>query len=432
MARQILALTFKDVRLLARDRAALIVLFVMPLMFILIMSTALKGVFEPGTDRGPIALLVVQQDRGVRYLNGERVVLAQAAVDALQGLPGLEIVVETRRGVLTPEEAEALVAQGEYPLALIFPEDFSRRVVEGWRQPESPPAVRFVVDPGVPFPVTASVRAAVMAVVNRTVAYAQAPYRVQEAFRRAAASLPAPQQERLARSLTGTLTEMYNLADVAGSAEVRVETVVPAAFRRAALPTAVEQNVPAYTVFGMFFIAGVLAHSLWKEKHLGTSLRLRAAPLPRTALLLGKLLPYYLVNLVQVALMFGVGRAVLGLPLGRHPAGLVVVSLATAAAATGLGLVVAAWARSENQITGLSTLLALVLAAVGGMMVPVFVMPSWMQRLARLSPHFWALQGYQDILVRGLGVREVLPEVAILLGFAVAFYTLALLRFRWE
>lgn len=429
MVRQVLALTFKDIRLLLRDRAALIILFVIPLMFTLVMSTALKGVFEPGTKQRPIALVVVLQDEGVAYLNGEHVVLARAAVDALQGVSGLDLVVDPD---LTPAQAEALVAEGTYPLALIFPRDFSRRVVEGLRQPGRRPVVRFVVDPGLPFTVTASVKAAVVAVVTRTVAYGQAPYRVREAFEQAAFSLPPAQRQTLARGLTRTLTEMYDLAEVGGRSEVRVETVVPAAFRRENLPTAVEQNVPAYTVFGMFFIAGVLASNLWKEKHLGTSLRLRAAPLPRAALLLGKLLPYYLVNLVQVALMFGVGRVVLGLSLGNSLAGLVLVSLATAAAATGLGLVVASWARTENQISGLSTLLALVLAAVGGMMVPVFVMPSWMQHLARLSPHFWALQGYQDIIVRGLGTQDVLPEVGVLLAFAAAFYAFALMRFRWE
>jgi len=427
MLRQLLALTLKDLRLLTRDRSALVLLFAMPLMFILVMTTALKGVFEPGTENRPIALPVVNQDQGTMYVNGRRVVLARAVVDALRGLPGLEVVTG-----LTPAQAEARVARGAYPVAVVFPEDFSQKALEALTRPEVRPEVRFIVDPGTPFSVVAAVRTAVMAVANRTVAYAQAPYRVQEALGRAAASLPEAQREALARGLTQALTEMYALTQVGGASEVQERTVVPTGFHREDLPSAAEQNVPGYTVFGMFFIMGVLASSIWKEKALGTSLRLQAAPLSRRVLLLGKLLPYYLVNLIQVALMFAVGRLVFGLSLGHSPGGLVLISLATAAAATGLGLTVAAWARTENQITGLSTLLALVLAAVGGMMVPVFVMPSWMQRLARLSPHFWALQGYQDILVRGLGVREVLPEVAILLGFAVAFYTLALLRFRWE
>ena len=415
MLRQLLALTLKDLRLLTRDRSALVLLFAMPLMFILVMTTALKGVFEPGTENRPIALPVVNQDRGAMYVNGRRVVLARAVVDALRGLSGLEVVTG-----LTPAQAEAQVARGAYPVAVVFPEDFSQKALEALTRPDVRPEVRFIVDPGTPFSVVAAVRTAVMAVANRTVAYAQAPYRVQEALGRAAASLPEAQREALARGLTQTLTEMYALTQVGGASEVQERTVVPTGFHREDLPSAAEQNVPGYTVFGMFFIMGVLASSIWKEKALGTSLRLQAAPLSRRVLLLGKLLPYYLVNLIQVALMFAVGRLVFGL------------SLATAAAATGLGLTVAAWARTENQITGLSTLLALVLAAVGGMMVPVFVMPVWMQRLARLTPHFWALQGYQDILVRGLGVREVLPEVGILLGFAGAFYTLALLRFRWE
>ncbi|MDQ7029670.1 MAG: ABC transporter permease [Ardenticatenia bacterium] len=150
----------------------------------------------------------------------------------------------------------------------------------------------------------------------------------------------------------------------------------------------------------------------------------------RTGTFTGKLLPYYLVNLGQVALMFAIGRLVFGMSLGRAPLALVLVTLATAAAATGLGLLVAALGKTRQQITGIATLLVLVLAALGGTMVPVFVMPAFMQALARLSPHYWALQGYQDIIVRGLGVAAVLPEVGVLLGFALAFYTVALIRFR--
>jgi len=154
--------------------------------------------------------------------------------------------------------------------------------------------------------------------------------------------------------------------------------------------------------------------------------------MPRSALLLGKLLPYYLVNLIQVALMFAVGRLVFGMNLGSSPLALTMVTLATAAAATGLGLLVAALGKTTSQISGISTLLALTLAAVGGMMVPTFVMPDFMQTIAKISPHYWALSGYQDVIVRGLGVQAVLPETGVLLGFAVVFYLFAVWKFRFE
>ena len=111
---------------------------------------------------------------------------------------------------------------------------------------------------------------------------------------------------------------------------------------------------------------------------------------------------------------------------------MVIVSLATSAAATGMGLLVATFGKTPEQVGGLSTMLALTLAAIGGMMVPSFTMPEFMQAIGKISPHYWSLTGFQDVLVRGLGIQDVLNEVAVLCGFAVVFFIVALLRFRFE
>ncbi len=156
-----------------------------------------------------------------------------------------------------------------------------------------------------------------------------------------------------------------------------------------------------------------------------------AAPLSETALLLGKLFPYYLVNLIQIVLMFAVGVILFGIKLGNLPA-LIVISFALAAAANGLGLLVSALGKTEAQVEGFSVLLAITLGALGGMMVPTFVMPDVMKTLSLFTPHAWALAGYHDIIIRGLGVKEVLREVGALLGFAFLFFIVALSRFRFN
>ncbi len=143
-------------------------------------------------------------------------------------------------------------------------------------------------------------------------------------------------------------------------------------------------------------------------------------------------MPYYLVNLVQVVVMFGVGVLVFHMSLGHAPLALAAVTLATALAATGLGLLVAAIGKTRAQVNGMSTLLVLTLAALGGMLVPTFVMPGFMQKLAFITPHAWALDGYQDVIVRGLGLQAVLPDVAMLTGFAILFFGFALWQFRFD
>ena len=146
---------------------------------------------------------------------------------------------------------------------------------------------------------------------------------------------------------------------------------------------------------------------------------------------MGKLLPYYIVNLIQIVLMFAVGVLFFDLPLGNLPA-LILVSLALAASANGLGLLVATIGKTEAQVNGLSVMLAITLSAMGGIMVPVFVMPGFMKKLAQFTPHAWALTGYHDVIIRGLGLSDVMTEAGILAGFSGLFFLIALWRLRLD
>jgi ABC-2 type transport system permease protein len=129
--------------------------------------------------------------------------------------------------------------------------------------------------------------------------------------------------------------------------------------------------------------------------------------------------------------MFSIGVIVFGMDLGDVPA-LILVSMALSATSNGMGLFVAAVCQTEAQVNGLSVLLAVTLSALGGMMVPTFLMPGFMKTLSFFTPHAWALKGYQDIIIRGMGIRAVLPETGILLLFAVFFFGIALWRFRFD
>ena len=436
MFHQIFALTVKDLKILFHDRGGMITLFAMPIMFILVMSVALQSAFQVGGSDRPVEILVVNEDLGAPYIGGGEAHLAAEALAALKQAEGLHLVETWEGKPLTRQQAEALIADGAYRLALLFSPDFSQRVVEAVTTGEGEPAtVTIMVDPAAGTQLIAPVKAAVAATLNRTVAYAQAPYRIEAALVTATRDVSpqsAPLVAQIGQALTAQLLATYDLGEIGGQSEVRLEETTPTAFQVEELPDSVEQNVPGYTLFGVFFIVGVLASSILNEKEVGTFRRLMVAPLSRTALLLGKLMPYYLVNLIQVGLMFAIGRLVFGMSLGHDPLALAMVTLAAAAAATGLGLLVAALGKTQRQIGGISTLLALTLAAMGGMMVPVFVMPDAMQTLAHLSPHYWALQGYQDVIVRGLGMRAVLLETGVLMGFALIFYTVAVARFRFE
>jgi ABC-2 type transport system permease protein len=201
-------------------------------------------------------------------------------------------------------------------------------------------------------------------------------------------------------------------------------------------PSAVQQNVPAWLVFGAFFVVIPLSNTLIRERQQGTLKRLRTMPVGQGTLLLGKLAPYFIVNVVQVMLMLAAGLwlvpALGGEALQLHGSKLALafVSAAVSIAALGYALLISAITRSTEQASLLGGAGNLILAALGGIMVPKFVMPETMQQLTNVSPMAWGLEGFLDVLLRGAAVPEVLPEVAALLAFGIATLAIAWMLVR--
>jgi ABC-2 type transport system permease protein len=196
-------------------------------------------------------------------------------------------------------------------------------------------------------------------------------------------------------------------------------------------PTAVQQNVPAWLVFGAFFVVIPLSNTLIRERQQGTLKRLRTMPVGQSTLLLAKLAPYFIVNAVQVMLMLAAGVwlvPLLGgeaLQLHGSMAALALVSAALSIAALGYALLISSVTRTTEQATLLGGAGNLILAAVGGIMVPKFVMPEAMQQITNVSPMAWGLQGFLDVLLRGGGTLDVLPEVAALTALGVVALAVA-------
>ena len=426
MLNQIFAITLNDWKVLLRDRGGMVSLFLMPIMFILVMSAAQQGMYEVADDDNPLQILIVNNDTGD---------VAAEAIASLEGVDGLEAITSYEDELLTQDSAEALIVDELYDVAVVFPADFSELVLAAASGEDIEEAeVLFVADPATSYQFLAPIRGSLEGFIREQAAYAQMPLRLQNGFDDLAAEMPAEQAPfvtELGEQFVGAVTEEDGSVS-SGSLGVTFEQIVPAEYSGVEYPTSAEQNVPGYTIFGVFFIVQVLATSILREKQDGTFRRLMVAPLSRTAMLLGKLLSYYIVNLIQVASMFAIGHFVFDISLGNAPMAIIVVTLATAAAATGLGLLVATLGKTPEQIGGLSTMLALTLAALGGVMVPVFVMPEFMQQIAKISPHSWALAGYQDVIVRGLGLADVWLEAGVLGGFALVFFLFAVWRFRFQ
>jgi ABC-2 type transport system permease protein len=335
---------------------------------------------------------------------------------------------------ITRTLAEDLITARTYSLALVFPPDFSDLILKAASESAAEKAVvSFIADPAVGNQLLAPVKGMVTGYIEREASLAQAPIQALQGFNQLASAAPAGQAAAI-RDLGVHYSAQMSASASTAEQNLGVDTqvVTPARYQAVRSPSSAEQNVPGYMIYGVFFIITTISASLFREKSEGTLRRLQAAPISQAALLAGKLLPYYLLNLIQIVLMLAVGVLVFHIGLGSHPLALIPLSLATAAAATGLGLLITSLGKTQEQVGSLSTVLSIVLSALGGLMVPVYVMPAFMQKLSLAIPHAWALTGFQDVMVRGQGLDAVLPVVGVLMAYALVFWVLALWRFRFD
>jgi ABC-2 type transport system permease protein len=168
------------------------------------------------------------------------------------------------------------------------------------------------------------------------------------------------------------------------------------------------------------------------ERTGGTLRRLLTTPTRKGAYLLGVITGQLSLALVQMLLLVVFGVVALRLNWGSSPAGLAVMLVTFGLAATALGTTLGTFIKSEGQANGLSIMLGMTLALLGGCWYPSEFFPEAARSAARLLPTTWAMQGLTDLVIRGQGLAAVLPEAAVLLGFAAVFFTVGVARFRYE
>jgi ABC-type Na+ efflux pump permease subunit len=157
--------------------------------------------------------------------------------------------------------------------------------------------------------------------------------------------------------------------------------------------------VPSYTVMFAFFLVLTVGWLFVGERRQGTLRRLQAAPVTRSEILAGKLLPCYLLSIGQGLFLLAAGKLVFGMGWGPEPIWLLPVVLSTSLAAMGMALLIASMARTETQVAIYGSLIVLVLAVVSGCLMPRELMPEEMKVASRLTPHAWALDAYNELLL---------------------------------
>lgn len=410
-----LSVAFKDLLLLLKDRGQILLLFLVPIGFILAFSAAFSA--GEALEEQIIVVPVVNLDPG-----GEMSALL------LQNL-------NDDRGLQTQDydqaQAETDLKDETIKLALIIPAGFSTDVQAGTQttlrlmygtaaSSSEVQAVRLVVDG-----VAADLSLETQLVDGLSQMGAMMGDAPPEAQVLTADRIKVQAESQFERAKTAPLVALS--AKWPDQITMKRQDFSPSTF-----------SVAGFAVMFAFLTAQATATSIFGEKREGTFRRLLAAPLGKWELLVGKMLPNFFVAILQMVIIFAVSMVLLPLigmeapTLGNSPLGLILIAILVALCSTSLGILLAALCRTESQVGGISSVVLWVAGLVGGAFIPAFVLGDFLNTIGKAVPHYWALQAYNDLTIRNLGVADILPELSILAGFVAVFFVIGLLRFKFD
>ncbi|TQO37861.1 ABC-2 type transport system permease protein [Arenibacter algicola] len=401
------ASTYKELLLLSRDIGGLAILFVMPLVLVVTITLIQDSTFRSINDN-KIPILWVDYDKGE---------VSKNIYDGLSESQSFNII-----GKESDSEAKELVFKGEYQLAIVIPANLSSELekkvnlnVEGLlskfgleeETPQSEKAdlekkeVILYFDPATQMAFKNSIKNGIDKMIFKI------------------------ETQTIYKAFQSQITDDETEAIFDTESFITFKEITPSIGENEIIPNSVQHNVPAWTLFAIFFIIVPLSINMVKEKSQGTFVRLRTNPVSYLTVLGGKTVIYLAVCLIQFGLMLGIGVYLfpsLGLPslavTGKIPL-LFLVALFAGLAAIGLGLLLGTVARTQEQSAPFGATFVVILAALGGVWVPVFIMPKFMQTLSNLSPMNWGLNAFYDVFLRDAGILDLIPELTLLFLFFV-------------
>ncbi len=401
--KKILNIAWKDTKVRFAVRTELLFFLVLPLFFTFLLA---GGTPMGGEVETRIPLLLV---------NDDGTALAAQLKDALKDSVSLEVNIQSRENALTKFDEE------EAPALVIIPEGYEASLLSG-----SPVKLEFYKAPEDTDADAAE--QAVLAALNkasRSLAVASASLSERErieAFQ--------SQSDRVAY-----FTQSLEIAEALfEETPDRVDVVVPEASGSDAggeldgAAHASSGQLITWVFIPLLGTSGVLAH----ERTVGTLRRLLTTPTKKATFLLGTITGQLGQAIVQMFLLLLFAIFVMGVNWDRDPGTLVVMLLAFAISSVAFGVMLGAFVKTEGQATNISIAAGMAMALLGGCWYPKELFPEAAQVVTKLFPTGWAMQGMTDIVIRGQGLVEVLPAIGVLLGFAVAFFTIGVWRFRYE
>lgn len=408
---------YKEFLLLKRDLGGALILFVMPLVLIIAVTLIQDITFKKASD-AKIPIVLVDNDKGK---------VSKSVYENLQKSDAFTIVTQIDNEPITEAIAKAVVFKGKYQLAIVIPENLSsdlqnkieqnvNKIVSSFSELDttqsvkpkaiSQKEVKLYFDPAVQL----SFKNAVMSSIDKMISQIETQ------------SIYTSFQEQLGEDVAAFEQESF----------IKFKEIAPKINDKEIIPNSAQHNVPAWTLFAIFFIVIPLSINIVKEKSQGTFVRLRTNPVSNLIVLAGKTVMFSIICMIQFYMMILVAVYVfpkIGLPALNVEGNLglmSIVALFSGFAAIGFGILIGTVAKTQEQSAPFGATATIILAAIGGVWVPVFAMSKTMQIIAQCSPMNWGLNAFYDVLLRNGSIIDIVPELSLLFLFFIIMSTIAI------
>lgn len=414
------ATIIKDWRILIRDKVGLTLMFVMPIVLAVVITTVQNSTFELVNDK-KVPLLLLNKDQGVaseeleNTLNkGGMFIVKKVAsttntevlrqkIQNKEALIGLIVPEQYTTDVLT--KSEDIAAQALQVIAITNSEDTSAS-----QRSLTPVTLLYhpILQP--------SFRQGIEGSLNSLLQIVQSKYIVRHLYSAINDSAPIPQDLEQQILANQTPIEQHAVSKDGGHV----------------IANATQHNIPAWTVFAMFFIVISLGASIVREKNSGSFMRLKTLPTPLTLAMVSKQITYVIITVLQALVIFSIGKwlfPLIGLPgldFPQDKISLLLVIILCGWCAASFAIMIGAFAKTQEQSNGIGAVTIVLFAAIGGLLVPAFAMPQSMQGIMRISPLHWCLEAFYGLFLEGGNFADIfkllVPTIVMIIVFQLIAY----------
>ena len=400
----------KDVRILLRDRVGISLMFIMPVILVVIVTNVQNSTFQL-MDKNRLPILICNKDAGQS---------SQQLITSLDKI-GMFKVSQTPKDRNDRQFADDM-EKVDAMLGIVIPGNFSDRVNTKAKSAANKALTSFGLQGD-------SLKKRVGGADQLTLFYNPV---LQESMRLSIkGALQSALQMVESRQTLKTLYFSINEKSLPDSLEnemlnnrttINEVPVSKDGIRK--VPNATQHNVPAWTIFAMFFVIMSLGSSVVKEKVSGSFIRLKTLPTNYLVGLFSKQITYMGVTILQAAVIFSMGIwlfPLIGLPSLNIPdiTALVVATLFCGWCAVSYAICVGVFADTQEQANGFGAISIVILCCIGGLMIPTFAMQGFVKMIANLSPLHWCLEAYYTLFLEGGKLKDILPNLGLIFGITL-------------